>query len=93
MSPSATAAVESRLSTLKQQAAVKAPRAACDLVVRATIDGTIYNGLMQDDGTWLMRNDDKLTDAVLRQLATASQPLTFTCLPPGSGRRVALNRP
>jgi hypothetical protein len=40
-----------------------------------------------------MKTGERLADATLRTLATASQPLTFTCLPPGTGRRVALNLP
>jgi hypothetical protein len=89
--PGADAAVENRLSLLNTQAQVTAPRAACDLVVRGDIDGVAYSGLLQPDGSWLMRGGAIRTDAALRQLATASQPLTFTCLPPRTGRRAALD--
>jgi hypothetical protein len=47
--------------------------------------------LLQPDGNWLMRGGATRTDTALRALATAAQPLTFTCLPPRSGRRVALD--
>jgi mono/diheme cytochrome c family protein len=86
-----SAAVEARLGVLKSQALVTAPRAACSLVVRASIDGTALSGLFQSDGTWLMRDGSRLTDAQLRALARAAEPLTFTCVPPAAGRRVALN--
>ena len=89
--PGAIDAVEARLNLLKQQAQTTAPRPACDLVVRANIEGVAYAGLMQRDGTWQMRNGSVLGETALRALASVSQPLTYTCLPPGEGKRVALN--
>jgi hypothetical protein len=91
--PNANSAVEAQIALLKQQAAVTTPRATCDLAVRANVDGAIHAGLLQSDGTWLMKTAERLTDSALRALASASQPLTFTCLPPGTGRRTALNLP
>ena len=91
--PNSNAALETQLNLLKQQAAVTAPRAACDLVARVSVDGAIHSGLLQSDGTWLMKSSERLADSALRNLASVSQPLTFTCLPPGAGRRVALNTP
>ena len=91
--PNTSAEVEARLSLLKAQAAVTTPQATCDLTVRASVDGATYAGLMQSDGTWLMKTGERLTDSALRNLASASQPLTFTCVPPGTGRRIALNAP
>ena len=89
--PGSSAAVEARLTLLRQRAATTGPRAECDLVVRGNIDGTAFSGLLQSDGSWLMRGGAVRTDAALRTLATAAQPLTFTCLPPRSGRRAALD--
>ncbi len=88
--PGAPDVVETRLALLKQQAQMTTPRASCDLVVRGNIDGTAHTGLMQQNGTWQMRSGSTLTDAALRALATVSQPLTYTCLPPTDGKRVAL---
>ena len=88
--PGASEAVETRLSLLKQQAQITTPRVACDLVVRGNIDGAAHTGWLRKDGAWQMRSGATLTDATLRVLATASQPLTFTCLPPGDGKRVAV---
>ena len=90
--PNINSAVEAQVALLKQQALVTTPRAACDLMVRGSVDGAVHSGLFQADSTWLMRNGDRLSDAALRQLASASQPLTFTCAPPGNGRRAALNK-
>ena len=89
--PGAPDAVEARLNLLKQLALTKTPRAACDLVARANSDGNSYTGLLQNDGTWQMRNGAVLGDTALRSLATVSQPLSFTCAPPGDGKRIALN--
>lgn len=83
---------EAQLALLKQQALAGNPRPACDLVVRANIDGVARAGLFQADSTWLMRSGESLTDTALRQLASATQPLTFACVAPGSGRRIALNK-
>ena len=87
--PGAPEAVETRLTLLKQQSQVITPRATCNLVVRANIDGTAHTGLMQPNGSWQMRSGSVLTGDALRALATVSQPLTFTCLPPTDGKRVA----
>ena len=89
--PGAGDAVEARLNLLMQQAKVVTSRAACDLVVRGNIEGSAHSGLMQLNGSWQMRSGSVLTDAALRALASSSQPLTFTCLPPGNGKRVALS--
>ncbi len=89
--PGTTAAVEARLALLKQQAQVNAPRPACDLVVRGTIDGAPYSGILRSDSAWQMRTGEVLSDTALRALASAAQPLTFTCAPPGNGKRLALN--
>ena len=89
--PDSPSAVDARLQLLRERAAVVSPRPECDLMVRGSIDGTTYTGLLQSDGNWLMRGGATRTDAALRALATAAQPLTFTCLPPRSGRRAALD--
>ena len=90
--PGASDAVIARLNLLEAQARVSAPRAACELQVRGAIDGVAISGLLQVDGSWAMRGGGTRDSASLRALATASQPLTFTCLPPATGRRAALDR-
>jgi hypothetical protein len=50
-----------------------------------------YSALLQPDGSWSMRGGGTRSDSALKELATAAQPLTFTCLPPGNGRRAALD--
>lgn len=82
---------EAQLNLFKEQATAT-PGRNCDLVVRITVDGSARSGMMQNDGSWLMRSGETLTEAALKQLVTATQPLTFTCVAPGMGRRIALDK-
>jgi DNA-binding beta-propeller fold protein YncE len=67
----------------------------CDLVAKGPFGANgrtkgwrrLSNGSFQpDDG------GADLTDAQLRAVVTASQPLTYTCAPPGSGTRMGVDR-
>jgi len=90
--PGAETAVETRLTLLREQARTSSPRPACDLMARATVNGTAYSALLQNDGSWAMRGGGSRSDAQLRELASAAQPITYTCLPPGTGKRTALDQ-
>ncbi|NTX37361.1 hypothetical protein HUA78_23180 [Myxococcus sp. CA033] len=68
----------------------------CDLVARVALGGRVKgflfspaaNAFTPDDGTAA-----NVTDATLRNYAkTAGQEVTYTCVPPGSGPRIGLNR-
>ncbi len=68
----------------------------CELIVKGNIAGEA-RGALFDANTSLFQPDraaeTPLTDAQLRALAaTAGQELTYTCVPPGSGTRMALDR-
>jgi DNA-binding beta-propeller fold protein YncE len=67
----------------------------CDLVVKGRIGG-VPRGWQLDASNGRFTPDTggaQITDSALRALSsTAGQELTFTCVPPGSGRRVALDR-
>jgi len=89
--PGASDAVDARLALLQQQALVTTPRPACDLQARGNSDGKAFSALMQADGSWAMRGGGSKTDSALRAMATASTPITFTCLPPRTGKRTALD--
>jgi len=65
----------------------------CDLVVTGTIAGVArgwsFDGLMFHGD---LSTDAPLSDAALRAFAaTAGQELTYTCVPPGSGIRMAID--
>jgi DNA-binding beta-propeller fold protein YncE len=90
--PGASETIEGRLALLRGQAQTVAPRRVCDLVARATVNGASFSALLQGDGNWAMRGGGVRSDTELRGLATVTQPITFTCVPPGTGRRIALDQ-
>jgi len=64
----------------------------CDLVVKGNVAGVQRSWLLNaSTGTFTPDNGGAaLTDAQLRAVAnTAGQELTYTCVPPGSGARIA----
>ena len=65
----------------------------CDLVVKGTIAGE-QRGAWLTGGTFQTdRDGETVADAALRALAnTAGQQLTYTCVPPGSGERIGIDR-
>jgi len=62
----------------------------CDLVVKGTVAGLprgwLFNGSDFDDDV-----GGSIGDGALRALATSEGPLTYTCVPPGSGTRMGIN--
>ena len=65
----------------------------CDLTVKGIVAGKAKGWTLS--GTSFVPDDGgaSLSDSALRALAaTAGQPLTYTCAPPGSGTRVGLDR-
>lgn len=72
---------------------VTAPRAECDLIVKGIIGGIARGYLMQSNGNYQSdRTTETLTDTALRDLVnTGGQTLTFTCVPPGSGRWIGID--
>ena len=63
----------------------------CDLVVKANIGGSSRGWLMQSGGDYLDDMGATISDVALRALAPGN-PLTFTCVVPGSGQRMAIDR-
>jgi DNA-binding beta-propeller fold protein YncE len=67
----------------------------CDLIVKGTVAGEA-RGWLRDADSGLFVSDRAseapLTDPALRGLATAGQELTYTCMPPGDGRRAGIDR-
>jgi hypothetical protein len=85
------ATVDSRIDLLEAQA----DDGACDLVAKGNVGtemrGSLYIGL----GQWLTDRggDPILSSSTLRARAmSAGQEVTFTCVPPGSGPRIAIDR-
>ncbi len=63
----------------------------CDLVVRTHLFGQPRGWLYEGDDTFLSDDGTTPSEEDLRSLA-ALVPLTYTCAPPGSGRRMAIDR-
>ena len=93
LSASSVANVTSRLNLLRARAQVASP-AECDLIVKGVIDGEMRGALMQADGSYQMdRQTEVLSDIELRDLVNQNnQTLTFTCVPPGSGTWMGIDR-
>jgi DNA-binding beta-propeller fold protein YncE len=93
-------AVDARINLLIARARTNFPSfqfpnaRECDLAAKARI-GTRIKGWLLDAGTGSFIPDDggsAITDSALRSLAGNGQEVTYTCVPPGSGVRVALDR-
>ena len=100
---SSGADVSSRITLMIQRAAAAfqsevlgGNTTECDLVVKGKI-GFVPKSWLYNPGAALFESDlstdPDLTDGALRALAaTAGQELTYTCVPPGSGMRMGLDR-
>jgi DNA-binding beta-propeller fold protein YncE len=87
---SSPAAVVSRVELLRQ----RADAGECDLVAKAEIAGGeagfVYVGSGRFKGD--RRALPPITDAALQFLATHGRAVTYTCVPPGSGKRIGVDR-
>jgi len=89
LTASSSATVSARVNLLSQ----RADAGECDLVAKTRIDGDeagflyIGSGLFAKD----RHGQPPITTAELRSLAT-DHPVTYTCVPPGSGARVGVDR-
>ncbi len=88
-----TAAVGSRIDLLLTQAT----EGACDLAVKGVLGGEARGWLWRTSagGAFLpdRATETAQSDGQLRaQAAAPGQALTYTCVPPGSGRRVGIDR-
>jgi YVTN family beta-propeller protein len=88
---SSSAAVRARVELLRR----RADAGECELVAKAEIDGVeagfLYVGSSQ------FRTDHRarppISDAAVQRVATQlGHPVTYTCAPPGSGQRIAVDR-
>ena len=93
------ASVGPRISLLEARAAApftskilgSNPVTECDLVANVVQGGAVHGYLFSPtNGTFVASSGATLTDSALRALATTvGQEVTYTCVPPGSGTRVA----
>ena len=64
----------------------------CDLIVMGSVGGVTRGWVRESAGFFRDDTDNTISDASLRALAGSEGPLTYTCAPPGSGNRMALDR-
>lgn len=86
-----SATVTTRIDLLVGQAAL----GNCDLVVKGNKDGKLRGWVRLADGNFRsdLATEPLLADVDLRGLAAvAGQELTYSCVPPGSGTRIGIDR-
>jgi DNA-binding beta-propeller fold protein YncE len=91
LTAASSAAVGSRIELLRR----RADAGDCDLVAKARVSGDEAGFLYVGSGSFLTdrRGQPPITDAALRSLATGSgHSVTYTCVPPGSGVRIGVDR-
>ncbi len=90
LTDSSALAVDARISLMIARAAA----GECDVVVKGTIAGEDRGAARLPGGNFQMdRAAQVLGDAALRAEANAGgQELTYTCVPPGSGTRIGVDR-
>jgi YVTN family beta-propeller protein len=65
----------------------------CDVVVKGRVGGVARGWLYRGGGSFEADDGTNVSETALRALAqTPGQELTWTCEPPGSGRRAGINR-
>ncbi len=83
-----------RLDLLLERAAITQPRAECDLIAKGVVDNAQRGFLLTDTNTFQSdREGESYSVAQIKELAM--QPggaMTFTCVPPGSGRRMGIDQ-
>lgn len=87
--------VSERLNLLVERALVTQPRPECDLVASTALNGSELGYVMNGDQVFIpsdsQRNAATLT-GLLNEALAAGSPVTFTCVPPGNGTRIGVDR-
>jgi hypothetical protein len=100
LSAESTPQVVERIDLFIQRAQVTDPRPECDLVVKGILNGTprgwILSQASANRGETIFQSDrfeEHHSFEALQQIAAEpTQELTFTCVPPGSGIRIGIDR-
>ncbi|HEX3139831.1 MAG TPA: hypothetical protein VHQ87_07240, partial [Rhizobacter sp.] len=87
--------VTTRLNLLVARANVTSPLPECELVAKSVVGGAAKGWVLNSAGNFV---PDKASEAavtqaaLLTQTASAGSPVTFTCVPPGNGTRIGVDR-
>jgi DNA-binding beta-propeller fold protein YncE len=87
--------VVARMNLLVQRAAVTTPRPECELVAKAVIGSEQRGWVMNSAQSFVpdRASESPVTlSALLAQASNAASPLTLTCVPPGNGTRIGIDR-
>ncbi|MEM8941607.1 MAG: hypothetical protein AAGC91_05580 [Pseudomonadota bacterium] len=81
-----------RLSLLEERAQIIDPRPECDLIARGWIGEFRFSALFEGAGGYLDVEGRRLSpNSVREQAQQPGNAVTFTCVPPASGARLALD--
>ena len=64
----------------------------CDLIVKGSVAGVERGAVLESSGQFRSDDGTQVSDPALRNLAVSEGPLTYTCVPPGSGVRMGIDR-
>ncbi len=64
----------------------------CDLIAKGTVGGVARGWVREASGSFRDDTNALISEAALRALPATQGPITFTCVPPGSGVRMGINR-
>jgi len=64
----------------------------CDLVVKGALGGVERGAVREASGQFRTDKNELFSDATVRALVNTDGPITYTCTPPGSGRRMGIDR-
>jgi hypothetical protein len=95
VSPASTGTGTSRLAVMMNQALVTSPRPECDLIAKGNIGSEKRGWLMLPTAEFLSDRAAESPYTLEQMLVIAKTPgqaVTFTCVPPGSGMRMGIDR-
>ncbi|MBC7958126.1 MAG: hypothetical protein H7Y33_19930, partial [Cytophagales bacterium] len=87
--------VTARVNLLAARARITSPAPECELVAKSVVGGVLKGWVLNSAGYFVpnMSGEAAVTQAALiTQTASAGSPVTFTCVPPGNGTRVGVDR-
>jgi hypothetical protein len=90
-----SSAARARLDLLRARASVLGPQPECELVAQGVLGGRRFSALLNSAGSFT-RADATGTlvgfDALYDAADGAGNSITWTCVPPGSGLRIGIDR-
>jgi YVTN family beta-propeller protein len=87
--------VVNRVNLLVARSKVSFPLPECEVVAKSVVGGVLKGWVLNSAGNFV---PNKSTEAavtqsqLISQTATAGSPVTFTCVPPGNGTRIGVDR-